>query len=176
MNSSRLTALWGTDKRRKDLQQLMHPFLRLLSILHYVTRAQAKEARLSDNINRRRRTEGKRGKHERKSKIREGNQMKWEARANRKGEMMDGRKSGRIEREMQQQGKETMKGWTQGREREREKPSTLYICSIIHHIPRSAAHTHTHTHTKPARASPRRGNFSHACKQEQRTPKTEDHT
>ncbi len=36
--------------------------------------------------------------------------MKWEARANRKGEMMDGRKSGRIEREMQQQGKETMKG------------------------------------------------------------------
>ncbi len=35
--------------------------------------------------------------------------MKREARANRKGEM-DGRKSGRIEREMQQRGKETMKG------------------------------------------------------------------
>lgn len=33
----------------------------------------------------------------------------------------------------------------------------------------------THTHIKPARAPPHRGNFSHACKQEQRTPKTEDH-
>lgn len=88
----------------------MHPFLHLLSILHHVTRAQAKEARLSDNINRRRGPKGKEGKHERKCKIRQGNQMKREATANRKGEMTDGRKSGRIEREIQQRGKETMKG------------------------------------------------------------------
>lgn len=56
------------------------------------------------------------------------------------------------------------------RPREGEKPSTLHICSIIHHIPRSVAHTHTHS----ANESPNTQRKS-LSRMQARTPKTEDH-
>lgn len=94
--------------------------------------------------------------------------MKREATVNRKGEMTDGRKSGRIESERcSSEGKRNDER-VSTRPREGEKPSTLHICSIIHHIPRSVAHTHT----APTRAPTRRGNLSHVCKQERQRQKT----
>lgn len=56
------------------------------------------------------------------------------------------------------------------RPREGEKPSTLHICSIIHHIPRSVAHTHRQS----ANESPNTQRKS-LSRMQARTPKTEDH-
>lgn len=79
--------------------------------------------------------------------------MKREATANRKGEMTDGRKSGKNrERERDAAARERDDERVSTRPREGEKPSTLHICSIIHHIPRSVARRHTHTPREPHRA------------------------
>lgn len=100
--------------------------------------------------------------------------MKREATVNRKGEMTDGRKKWKNrERNAAARERDDERVSARPREGEREKPSTLHICSIIHHIPRSVARTHTHSASESPTAQ--RKSLSHACKQEQRTPKTQDH-
>lgn len=151
------------DRKRKDLEKFIHPFHRLLSILHHVTRARAKEARLSDNINRQGRTEGEREETWKEEQDKRGKSNEKGSNSEQK-RRNDGwtQKWKNREWEMQQRGKETMKGWAQGRERERNRArSTSVPLFIIFPV-----QSRTHTHTEPTRAPPRRGNLSHVCERE----------